>query len=285
MTALFNSPLWNASLFGGGTFTVEQFSTDLLVFDGFSLSDGSSVMLSELLDSGPSREILTGNVPRGHGQYINGDFWREKTIEARGFAKAADAAALDTLLDTIRKRLRVREANLDITRNGTARRYVATLTNADELFAERQHFHITLCPFTARFSCKTPFGLNRDYTSLMSTISTSPSNITAENLGTADANPVITLIFNAATSVTVVNVKRLNSAGTVLDEIEYSGTIAANDALIFNSENRTVTKNTLAVTYVGAFPTVEPGSNIFKFTITGTSFSAVATVSHKNAYL
>src|SRR5260221_13977122 len=99
MPALFNTPLFNANLFGGPNLTVPKYSTDLVVFQGFSLADGASIFTTELLDSGPTRDILGGSIPRGDGQYINGDYWREKIIEAKGYVKASSASALDTLLD------------------------------------------------------------------------------------------------------------------------------------------------------------------------------------------
>ena len=36
---------------------------------------------------------------------------------------------------------------------GTAKRFVATCVNYEEMFADRQGYHITVCPWKARFTC------------------------------------------------------------------------------------------------------------------------------------
>ncbi len=102
-----------------------------LSFEDFSLSDGTVMILTELLDSGATREIVGGNVPRGDGQFITEAYYRERTIIARGIVKKDTAATLDAYLDTIRKSLRAREGNLDIIdNNGTAKRYIARWTTS-----------------------------------------------------------------------------------------------------------------------------------------------------------
>src|SRR5205085_393837 len=132
---------------------------------------------------------------------------------------------------------------------------------------------------------KDGLGYSRDYASVSQSLTTSPATLTATNAGTYKAKPVITLIFDAASSVTVVDIQRLDSTGTVQEEIQYSGTVAANDVLVFDAEQGSVTKNGTAVLYSGTFPFVEPGSNNVKVTITGTSFTAYATVKQKDTYL
>lgn len=280
----FNVAKFNERQFNGGLLS-EVFSTDLIVFNGFSISDGTIMICTDLLDSGPTREIIGGRVPRDDGEYVNADYWREKTIVAKGIVIRSTSALLEAYLDTIRKSLRTREANLDITRNSVVRRYVATLEGMDQLFAERQRYHVTLCPWTATFLCKTPFSKARSYTSLTEGTSTTPTTITITNGGTYKAKATVYVIFSAASSVTVVNIQRTNAAGTVLEEIEYSGTVAAGDAIIFDGENRTVKKNGTEVAYTGSFLFADPGTSLFKLTVTGTSFTADYTVNTKDTFL
>ena len=284
-TPTFNGIVWGANLWNGGRSAMESFSSDLVVFEGFSLSDNDSVVCTNLIDSGPTREILGSRVPRGDGEYITGDFWRQKVIEVRGFVKKDTAEELDDFLDTMRKNLRVREGNLDITRYDTARRFVATLTNAEELFASREGYHITFCPFVARFVCKTPFGMDREYTANTFTFATTPRNETMQNIGTIEAQPVFIFIFDSASSVTAVNIQRVDTDGNVLDEIEFTDTIAAGDILEFNSEDKVVNLNGEQVSYTGSFPELAIGSNTIKLSVTGASFSATTTTKMKNRFL
>ena len=283
--ATFNGPLFNAALFNGGNAADAGFSSDLVVFEGFSLSDNASIVCTNLIDSGPTREIIGARVPRGDGEYINGDFWRQKVIEVRGFVKKDSAEELDMYLDTIRKNLREREGFLDITRHGTARRFIGTLINAEELFADRQGYHITFCPFVAKFLCKTPFGMDRTYTTSTFTFDSSPRNETIQNIGTIEAQPVFIFIFDSATSITAVNIKRLDSEGDTVEEIEFADSIAAGDILKFDSENKTVMLNGENVVYTGSFPELDIGSNTIQLSVTGSSFSATTTVKFKNRYL
>lgn|SRR3990167_852099 len=280
----FNVSQFNERQFNGGLLS-EVLSTNLIVFDGFSISDGTIMICTDLLDSGPTREIISGRVPRDDGEYVNADYWREKTIVAKGIIIRSTSTLLEAYLDTVRKNLRTRGANLDITRNSVVRRYVATLEGMDQLFAERQRYHVTICPWTATFLCKTPFSKARAYTSGTETTSVSPTTVTVINNGTYKAKSTVYVIFSAASSVTVVNIKRTNAAGTVLEEIEYSGTIAAGDAVIFDGEDRTVKKNGTQVAYTGSFLFADPGSSLFKLTITGTSFTVDYSVNIKDTFL
>lgn len=281
----FNASQYNVGLYGIDGTIAPVFSTNRLVFDGFSLSDGDSMLLSRLSYSGPSREIIGGNIPRGHGQYFNAAYYRELVIEASGTVIAASASALETQLDLIRKRLSPPQANLDLTDDaGTVKRFTATLTNPESLFPERQHYHVSFCPFVARFACKTPFGRARDYTAQSTALASSPQNVSVYHAGTVDAQAVIALVFDSATSVTTVNVKRIDANGNTLDEIEYSGSIAAGDVLVLDGEAKTVKKNEAEVRYDGSFLTLPPGSSLIKYTIDGT-FSATVTDKHRSTFL
>lgn len=284
----FNESLYNTGLWGTDGTIAPVYSTDLAVFDDFSFSDGTTYTVTRMTDNGPSRDIIGGDVPRDHGRFITGDFFREKEIEFQGYIRAADAASLLTAMDNLKKALRKRERHLDITQGSIVRRYVATVVNFDDIFSGKEGYHVNFCPFTVRFACKTPFAMDRDYTATTITLSSSPQTLAVYNLGTAVAYPIVTLIFDSASSVTAVNLKRIEpSDGSTLDEIECSpaGGFAASSVLVFDSEQKTVQKDSAAVDYTGSFPTLEPGSNLLQFTITGTSFSAPTTERHKNAYL
>ena len=109
--------------------------------------------------------------------------------------------------------------------------------------------------------------------------------MTVTNDGTYKAKSVIYIVFSAASSVTVLNIKRYDSDLVQIEEIEYSGTAAAGDVFEFDGENRTVKKNGTQVAYTGSFLFADPGANQFKLTVTGTSFTADYTVKFKDTYL
>ena len=281
----FNATRFNAGRFNGGPLAA-VYSSDLVVFDDFSLHNGSTRIVHSLQDSGPTRELLGGSVPRGDGMYLNADYWRKKLIDVQGTLTETSEAALETAMDTMRKNLRSAEAFLDITRNGVVRRYTASLVNMDTLFPERQHFNITHIPFRCRFECRTPFAVDRSFSSTSEQVTSSPLSITgANNVDTIEAEPVIVVIVDAANTVTVLNIKRIDTDGNTLDEIEYNGTVSAGDVFEFNTENKQVKKNGSEVNYTGSFPVLDIGQNIFKVTTTGTSLDMYYTIKWKNRYL
>ncbi len=280
------SPLFGPFPYGSGLFgTLLDSSTpgsgDLVVFDGFSLSDGIIVHCSNLIDSGPTRDLVGGPTPRADGQYLTADYFRNKTIEVRGIVRGTDAATLDANLDIVRAALRRREGNLDITRHGVTRRFIATLVNHDELFSNREGYHITFCPFVARFECKTPFGQDIDYTAVDTSIGTSPFNQDVQNLGTIEALPIVYLNFDSASSVTAANFKNLTTG----EEVQFTGDLVAGDVIIFDSEATEVTLNGEPVLFEGSLPTLDVGGNLLSITVTGASFSITTTVKFRNRYL
>lgn len=278
---IFGNKPYNTGLWGGGTQEIEVFSDDTLVFEDFSLNDGESMILTGLRFLGPSRELIGGVIPRGDGLYQTGDYFREGVIEARGIARKSTAAALDAFLDTIRKNLRHSQGNLDYTdANGTVKRFVATVDSFEDMF-DRQHYHVTFCPWVVRFRCRTPFGKARTYTSETVSITSSPTNQTVSNSGTTKAKPLFILIFTAASSVTAATVENTTTG----ESLTYTGAIAANDILAFDSENKTVTLNGTEVDYSGAFPLLDVDSNVLSFSVTGSAFDVLATTKWKPTYL
>ena len=285
---LFNSFQFDSRLFNGGSSNVATFSTDLAVFDGFSLADGTYMVVTDLQDSEPSRSLISGEIPRADGMYLLADYYRQKDVTVKGYVKASTRALLDQYLDTIRKNLRGRQKYLDLTRasDGAVRRYVATLTNPDRLFAARQRYDITLCPFEAVFSCMTPFATDRGYTSASSqAITSSPTSITFDNAGTVHSYAVFALSFDSATSVTAIDIQHLDASGSILEEIQVSLTFATGDYVVIDGEQKQVTQNGTAKDYSGTFPLFEPGTNLYKFTITGSAFNAYTSIKALQSYL
>lgn len=286
---LFASNVFGVRMFNGGSTIVSSFSSDTLVFysasgSSFSLSDGTTMILTGLRFLGPSRELVGGRIPRGDGEYLTADYFREYVIEAEGIVKASTAALLDAQLDTVRRDLRHREGHLDVTdAAGTVKRFAATMDGYEDLFAGRERHHVTICPWKARFRCKVPFGKARSYTAAtLLGMYVSPTNLTVVNTGTYKAQPVVVFIFTAATGLSALGVAN-TTTGEQLDLV--SPTAAAGDVFIVNSETKQVTKNGTAHDYTGAFPSLDVSTNTLQLTATATSFAADVTASYKLTYL
>lgn len=283
----FNTKPFNTGMFNGGRFSGVMYSTDPVVFDGFSLSDGTSLVLEKPVTGGPPTDVVGGNVPQGDGEYQTAVYGRARILTFPLRAKAASAAAMADLLDTVKLRLGTENGNLDVTEdNGTVKRYVATMIGFDELDTERDYYHLTVCPLRVKFRVPDGFGRSRNYTSdlISFTEADSPYTQVITHAGTAKSRPVVILIFNTASSVTTINIQRIDPSGTTLDEIEYAGAAAANDVFEFDSENQVVKKNGAEVLYTGGFLFLEPGANLLKLTVTGAAFAIDATIKHKTTY-
>ncbi len=272
---------FNTIQFDGAPSETTVYSTNVVVFDGFSLSDNSSLYLMKVGEPEPKKDILSGNVPRGDGSYVIGNYLRDKVIPVKCLLKKSTAALFDQYIDTIKQNLRGFQKNLDVTRlsDGAVRRYIATLQNGETLF-DRSAWNLTAMELDFSFVVKDGLGYGRDYTSVSAAVTSSPTTLVYENMGTYKSKPVVTLIFDSASSVTVINVNNTTTA----EQIQYSGAISAGDVLVFDGEQETVTKNGTAVDYSGGFPFVDVGSNNVRFTITGTSFNAYCTIKAKYAY-
>lgn len=278
----FNTFRFNEQRFNSGPLS-SVLSTDLVVFNDYSLSDGTSLTIESIEDSGPDRDILGGDVPRDDGMFQLGDYWRRKEITVKGYAMATSSVLFRALIDTVRYRLSASEGNLDITEGSVVRRYIATLKNMASLFPTREHYHTTWLPFTAVFECRTPFATDRDYTITDETMSSSPTNLGVYNSGTAKAAAVFLVVFDSASSVTVFQVRNTTNGEKI--SVTPNGGIAAGDYIEFDGENKRVKINGSEANFTGSFPRLEVGGNTVEFTITGTSFSAIITVKHKARYL
>ncbi len=281
-------PLFDSFLYDSGLYDAPEssgsspYSSDTLVFEGFSLANNGTIILNNPGIKGPSREMNMGPVPRRDGMWISGAFFRNAVLEPVGYLRTSSVAELEALIDEINGNLTEREGILDYTRlDGSVRRYRATMTAFDTLFAQRQHYHVTTCPWAARFECLTPFAEDRDYTATTVEIGIAPFNHEVQNFGSIEAQPVIYLNFDAATSVTAVNIQNLTTGA----EVEYSGPIVAGDVLIFDSERTDVTLNGVAKKFTGALPELKKGGNLLRITITGSAFSTTTTIKHKSRYL
>ena len=157
-------------------------------------------------DSMPSRDFETNKRPRADGEIINGVFYRNKIIKARGFITKTTETLLNEEIDDMKKYLKASEANLDIKVNGEIRRAVATLVNTDAIF-DREHWQLTYIPFNLQFKTVEPFMKDINYTSQsLLTHTTLTFNEDVENTGTVFSRPVIILNFSAANGVTAINI-------------------------------------------------------------------------------
>lgn len=277
---IFNTFPYNTRPFNGLLAQDGVFSSELVVFNSYELALTNGILIQDINESGHVRQINRTDIARDDGFIHDSDYLREKIIPIRGLIKKDTQVELEAFLDTFKQKLYASQGNLDITRTGmTGRRYIATLMNMDKVFQRREKYHITICPFDLEFLCK--FGHDRTYTLEAKQIITSPDTHTFDNDGSFTARPIIIVVFNAASSITQLNVKN----DTNSDEMQIVRTWSAGDSLVIDGENYTVEVNGTAVDFSGVFPKLDVGSNTLRYTVTGSSFDAMFTVKFKQRYL
>jgi hypothetical protein len=279
----FNAFPFNSRVFNAGFANLTVYSLDSVSFENTSLNDGTNIVLTKPPLSGPARDILGGPAPRGDGVNQLGEWWRSQAIVLEGYLKASSASAMATWKDEFKKLLSTPMGDLDVIEpNGVVKRFVATCVNYDEMFTGQQRYHVTLVPFVAKFVANNPpFGRSREYVSTSLDVTTSPTVQSVVHAGSAKAKPKVTFIFSSASSVTAASVTNSTNG----DAISYTGSLAAGDILVFDSEDLRVTKNGTAVTYSGGFPVLEASANLMSLAVTGTSFAAYVTISHRTTWL
>ncbi len=279
---MFNTFNFNTTPFNSLVTPTPATPVAALVFNNYGLQTSDIVTQILIQDNTPERSFETSAVPRGDGEIITGDFWRRKTVKARGVIHKTTNALLEAELDAMKKALSVAEGNLDITIAGTVRRYIATMTSGNNIFNERKGYHITFCPFEVEFLCLTPFGQSPGYVSSGYLGQTSLSlDEQVDNLGTVRSKPVVILNFTAASGITQITFTN----NTRNEAIRLTANITAGDYVKFDSENLEVTINGVIQDYDGAFPLLDTGANSFTIDIAGTSATYDLTVKQKTCYL
>lgn len=264
------------------TFELLASAFDDIEFDGYSLQSADVIAQDIVIYSAPSRELINYKVPRNDGGRLNGNYYRQRIIKVKGIMKAASRVLLEQAMDTFKRRMHTPEGNFDLKVNGEIRRIPATLQNSGEMFADRKGYHINITPFSLEFLALDPFFHDVDYTATTSeNITNLAYPITVENLGTIYARPVVTVIFEAASSVTSFTFRNLSNGKSML----ITRSFIAGDILVIDTEESSVTVNGVEVDYDGLFPTLDYGSNNCTLTTAGSSVQYTSTISFKRSYL
>lgn len=276
-TFQYNTKLYNTNL--------PQEAVDLIddiIINNLSLQSDNIITQNILYDSAPVRDFPTQAVPRDHGGIILGDYWRQKTVTLRGILKYDTNELLECAIDTFKRIVTEQESILKLNIACTQREFVVTAINTDRMFARRQGYHITICPFNLDLLCLTPFALSPDYVSQTIT-DTSVLELNEQffNEGTAPSAPILILVFTTATNVSSVKF----SNNTTNESIELTTPLSDGDYVRFDGESKEVTVNGIQADYDGAFPSLLAGSNFYTIDITGDSVQYTSTLKHKIPYL
>lgn len=256
--------------------------TGLLVFEGFNCDDRTYMLITDMpdMENAPEKELDVISVPRAPGIKVANSNTRGKVITARGIVKASTGPLMRAYLDTIKQSLRTQGGTLSVTYQGITRRYVATLQNTGSMFDGRASTDINKCPFELQFLTE-GIATDWDYTYFTQQITSLLDTIAVSSVGSTETDCTIVVVVAAATGITSLQIGSDSTGG----QIKYTGAIAAGDVFVFDGINQQVLKNGVEVNFTGFFPQIAIGSDVLRFTSTGTSIDFRATISHRNAYL
>lgn len=278
----YNTIQYNTVPYNANALSPPLSAQDDIVFNGFSFQD-NCVFTEKVLNSTPQRDVEANKIPRNDGEFIVGDFYRRKIITMTGIIKTSSNSELEAKIDEMKRLTSEREGNLDIKIDGVIRRFKATLVNGNQMFEQRQHFHIVWIPFTVQFMTVEPFGHPTTFQSDPFFDQTDLNlDLQVNNAGSIHATPEIILNFSAASAVTEVTVTN-NTNDQLIRASSLS--IAPSDILKFDGNERLVTLNGTQIDYSGFFPRLEIGANSLTIDVTGTSATYTLTVKHLTPFL
>ena len=264
-----------------GVSSTSPASTDEITFNNYGLQN-SNILTRFVKLSAPILDLQKRAYPRAQGAYAESAYWRETHIVLRGTIKGSSRADMESRMDTLRKNLAVFGGVLKIPWAGSSRYYECYAIGLDRMFQERDHYHMTMCPYEIEFVALQPFGRSggRTVTDVPTPVTVSPTTMEFVNAGTAEADSLgyITVV----TAGTLSQIVWENTSNG--DKITIASAFSNGDQIVIDGENRRVTKNGTEIDYTGVLPKIIAGSNVFKITLTGSGFSISVTELHYSRY-
>ncbi len=256
-------------------------STDDISFNNYGFQN-TNLRTRFVKISAPLLDLQKRAYPRAQGAYAETAYWRETHIILRGTVKGTSRTDMESRMDTMRQNLSVFGGILKIPWAGGSRYYECYAIGLDKMFQERDHFHMTMCPFEVELVALQPFGRdqNRTPTDVPTAVTVSPTTMQFTNSGTAEADSLAYLTIVTAGTLSQIVWENTSNG----DKVTISGSFSNGDQIVIDGENKAVTKNGTAIDYTGVLPKIIAGSNSFKITLTGSGFSISVTEIHYNRY-
>ena len=229
-------------------------------------------------DSFPVRRMETQPISRSRGVLVLDDQFSEKKFTITGNIVGTSQDNLEANIDAAKELFSRVLKNLDIGYSSGVRRYQAYVDNCD--FSGRDFYHMLFCPFSAEFYIPSGIGIDPNLqTSSNAGITTTPYNNSFSMIGSARANPIITITVTAASSLSVLS---FSANG---DTITITHALVANDVLVIDTNAKKVTLNGTEIDYAGLFPRMIIGTNAYTIANTRTSATYNVSISYNPAYL
>jgi len=273
---MYNENIYNLEPYNVEWAWVQALTQDNITFNGLSLQNENFIISSTTFDNSHLIENDIFNRPLTDWVWELNFFFREKVVTMTWYIKSDNAENLNNEVDRIKKIILQNSKNLDIKVNWTIRRALATCINADSLFI-REHYHITFLPIEIQFRASEFF---KETIRQNITLSWKTAWFIEElyNDWSAKSNPLITITFNSATSVTEIIFTNSDNNITINE------TILSWDIVQIDVEEKQVLINDAEVDYSWIFPRLNPWTNSYQIEIDWTK-NFDFNLSYFNTYL
>jgi hypothetical protein len=271
----------DAVLLDGASVSAVVGSTDEITFNSYGLQN-ANILTRFVKVSAPILDLQKRAYPRAQGAYAETAYWRETHLILRGTIKGSSRTDMESRMDTLRQNLSVFGGILKIPWAGVSRYYECYAIGLDRIFQERDHYHMTMCPFEVELVALQPFGRSgiRTVTDVPTPVAASPTTMEFVNAGTSEADSLAYLtVITAGTLSQIIWENTTNG-----DRLVVAGTFMNGDQIVIDGENRRVTKNGTEIDYTGVLPKINAGSNAFQITLTGSGYSISVSELHYSRY-
>lgn len=199
-----------------------------------------------------------------------------RVITVSGTVIGSSVVDCDAQLDTFKSYLVGVDQELQIAYDNSTRQYIATPTKT----TITRPGGLTFAKFSVEFTCNYPFGQDTTSTQILSATGRTLNSYTDSYTfgGTAPFQlPIVTITLTSVTDTTGGAISWGN--GNSGQSITVSRTWANSDQLVIDCTQNTVTVNSTASDFTGAFPFFAPGSGsmVYNDTLTSRTFSILIT--------
>lgn len=227
-------------------------------YGGFDMqANGVRTVETPDLYNAPENNIQADALAERDGSLIVKQQFGSKSFTVNGYLRATSDAALESLMDTFKQAMAVKNQPFDIDHAGSVRRYLGSARND---IISRQG------PSTAAFSVQffSADGVGWDTSSspliAATSVTQSVASIPFTVGGTYKAEPYIKVTVNTITGGGTNKTMTLGNANS-LRSISIVWTWAAGDVLEMDTLKGTLYVNGLVVPYSGSLLTFDPGAN------------------------
>jgi hypothetical protein len=226
-------------------------------------------------DDANNIDIDTFNNPLDDWQTATSYYIRWKVINVKWVISKDNSDELNQEIDTFKSHIFVPEQKLSIKVNGEVREATAYCSWVN--FA-RDYYHINFVPFDVSFVITSEVWETFKYES--HTVSWLTTTLVNEviNYWKFKAKPVIIITINSTTATNEVIVTLWSSTITI------SETLVANDIIIIDRENLTITINDVQVDYIWTIPSLEQWRNAYTVQMNGT-YNYDVTINYKKTFI